>query len=641
MPESPGSLASSDEWTPRSLALRAAAIQIGLLAGLWMLLGYWNARHAWLLEPDQQAILRTFFWRELPILGLVLLAGLPAWRVYRLADEATLDVEHEPAFVDRLLATPRDVAILDMAASVALFFFGALQLLIAGQAPAIEAGKISIFGFLVGVLFGVASFLLLQPVIRPLLVVAARQGGRRSRPPTFPLTQKIIVACLAVAFVVTGLFGEIALSWAQRFAEARAEETSRDRLRVLAGDASARRIHDAASCRQWLSIVGPGGGKETLAVLSATGVRVASWPEAPAPPDGRLLASEEWREMVAKPGSASLVFRSIEPRVVTSMRIANEWRLVALTPPDPAVLRAFVGSVLPVALEIMGLSILLAWAVGRSVSRPVRELEIRARRFGEDPLSHGAVLPATDDEIGRLVDSFRRMEEEIRAIQAQLRETERRAATAELLAGVAHEVRNPLFGITSTAAAVEGELGGQAAVAPHLAVIRKESDRLSRMMEEMLALQRMPKVASGSVPILPVLDRAAASIRARLAARSPEIFVDAPFDLDAANADRDRLEGVFVNLFENAVLSSDAPVHIAARARRQDGLAIVDVEDDGPGLADAVRDRIFEPFVTSRAGGTGIGLAVTRQIVHEHGGTIAVRSPVGGPTVFTVRLPAA
>ena len=81
------------------------------------------------------------------------------------------------------------------------------------------------------------------------------------------------------------------------------------------------------------------------------------------------------------------------------MRLANEWRLVALTPPDPAVLRAFAGSILPVALEIMGLSILLAWAVGRSVSRPVRELEIRARRFGEDPLSHGAVLPATDDEI--------------------------------------------------------------------------------------------------------------------------------------------------------------------------------------------------------------------------------------------------
>jgi signal transduction histidine kinase len=67
----------------------------------------------------------------------------------------------------------------------------------------------------------------------------------------------------------------------------------------------------------------------------------------------------------------------------------------------------------------------------------------------------------------------------------------------------------------------------------------------------------------------------------------------------------------------------------------------VEVEDDGPGLSSAVRDRLFEPFVTSRAGGTGIGLAVTRQIVLDHGGTIEVKSPPGGPTVFTIRLPAA
>jgi len=225
-------------------------------------------------------------------------------------------------------------------------------------------------------------------------------------------------------------------------------------------------------------------------------------------------------------------------------------------------------------------------------------------------------------------------------MQGQLRETERRAATAELLAGVAHEVRNPLFGITSTAAALEGELAGNEGVAPHLAVIRKESDRLSRMMEEMLALQRMPRMGTGSVPVLRVLDAAAASVRSRMAARAPQVFVDAPFDLDAANADRDRLESVFGNLFENAVLSTDAVVHIAARARREGEWAVVEVEDDGPGLPSAVRDRIFEPFVTSRAGGTGIGLAVTRQIVLEHGGTIAVQSPEGGPTLFTIRLPA-
>jgi signal transduction histidine kinase len=634
-PELPGS------WTPRGIAQRAALLQAALVLAIWIVLGYWNARHAWLLNPEQESLLRTFFWRELPIFGLVLLAALPALRAYRLADEATLDVEHEGEFVDRLLRFPRSVAVFDMAVSVGLFFLGALQVRLVAQAPALESAKIVVFGFLAGVLFGVASFLLLQPVIRPLVAVAARGGAKRANPPAFPLTQKIVVACLAIAFVVTGLIGELALAWAQRFAEARSEERAHERLRILVADGGNRRVHDAASCREWLSRVGAGQRNSTLAVLSPSGLLVASWPEKPRQPDRGLIETPEWREAAAKLGSGTMAARWGEPRIVASATMATGWRLISMTAPDEAVLRTFLASLLPVVIEIVGVSVILAWAVGYGLSRPLRDLEGRTRTFGEDPESRSDVLAVTDDEVGSLTDSFRRMEEEIRTIQARLRETERRAATAELLAGVAHEVRNPLFGITSTAAALEGELAGNDSVAPHLAVIRKESDRLARMMEEMLALQRMPRTGTSSVPILRVLDSAAAAIGSRLAARSPQFSVDAPFDLDAANADRDRLESVFSNLFENAVLSSDAPVHVRARAKREDGRAVVEVEDNGPGLPSAVRERLFEPFVTSRAGGTGIGLAVTRQIVLEHGGTIEVTSPPGGPTVFTIRLPAA
>jgi len=325
---------------------------------------------------------------------------------------------------------------------------------------------------------------------------------------------------------------------------------------------------------------------------------------------------------------------------VTSVPLATGWLLLDLAPPDPQVLRSFSASIAPIGVEILLLSIALAWAVGRGITRPVHDLERRTRRFGENPESVGEPLAPTDDEIGSLVGSFARMENEIRAIQEQLRVTERRTATAELLAGVAHEVRNPLFGITSTAAALEGELAGNEAFAPHLAVIRKESDRLARMMEEMLALQRAPRRSGEAAPLLPILERAAAAVGSRFAARSPKIAIEAPFDLEIADADREKLESVFTNLFENAVLSSDGPVRVACSARRADGVAVIAVEDDGPGLPAEVRDRVFEPFVTSRPGGTGIGLAVCRQIVLEHDGTIGVESKSGGPTVFTVRLPA-
>ncbi|HET7453289.1 MAG TPA: ATP-binding protein, partial [Thermoanaerobaculia bacterium] len=137
-----------------------------------------------------------------------------------------------------------------------------------------------------------------------------------------------------------------------------------------------------------------------------------------------------------------------------------------------------------------------------------------------------------------------------------------------------------------------------------------------------------------------MLERAAAAVRSRLANRAPQISVDAPFDLEIADADREKLESVFGNLFENAVLATDRPVRVSCSARRADGKAVITVGDDGPGLPAEVRGRVFEPFVTSRPGGTGIGLAVCRQIVQEHDGTIEVESREGGPTVFTVTLPA-
>jgi len=632
--------AAAPVWTPASLAARAALLQSVLVLLLWIVLGYWNARQAWLLEPGQQDVLRLFFFRELPILGLVALVALPAWSVHRLSDEAALDVAHGPQFLARVLDYPRSVAVLDMAASVVFFFLGATQLRVMGQAPAIEAAKIIAFGFLTGVLFGVAAFFFLQTVLRPLLVSVAERGGHGPLVTAFPLTQKIIASCIALAFVVTGLVGEIALSWAQRFAEASTSEASRDRLRAIAGEAAVAALRDAAGWRAYFAKRTFAGSSGTLLVMSREGFRVATWPPNPLRPDAALIASDEWREAVGRLGRGTFVARRGENRVVTSVPLATGWRILELAPPDPRVLRSFSASFAPIGIEILLLSLALAWAVGRGITRPVRDLERRTRRFGEDPGSVGETLPPTDDELGGLLGSFARMENEIRAIQEQLRVTERRAATAELLAGVAHEVRNPLFGITSTAAALEGELAGNEAFAPHLAVIRKESDRLARMMEEMLALQRAPRRSGAPAPLLPILERAAAAVRSRFAARSPKIAVDAPFDLEIADADREKLESVFTNLFENAVLSSEGPVRVACSARRSDGNAVIAVEDDGPGLPAEVRDRVFEPFVTSRPGGTGIGLAVCRQIVLEHDGTISVESKSGGPTVFTVRLPA-
>lgn len=625
----------------RALALRVGAMQAALGALCWLVLGYWNARIGLLLDPSQAMALPAFFWHSLPLFGAVLVVLLPAYWAYQLADEAALDVVHETEFLDRIFALPRRVAILDMGASVLLFFLGAVQLRVRHQAPAIEAAKIEVLGFLTGVLFGILSYFLLQPLLRPLLASALEHGSLPPSRPPFPLIQKIVVCCLAVTFIVTGLFGEIALSWAQRFAETEAEGGARAGLRNLADDAVRLHLQGPLAWKAYFRSHPLPPDASTIFVQDLYGRVIAAQPESPGGPDGAILRSEETRERIGRLGNGSLVWRRGEPRVVTSLLMGNGWRLILLSGPDRRTIRRLLWAIGGVAAEVLLLAIVLALAVGRGITGPLLDLETRTREFAKMPEAPSADTSSTDDEIGVLSHSFTRMEDQIRSMQSRLRESERRAATAELLAGVAHEVRNPLFGITSTIAALAGELGPDERFTRHFEILHKESDRLSRMMEEMLALQRAPRRPGADVALRPLLAAAARWARERFTDRQIEIVEDCENSLVLPRADEDRLRSVFTNLLENAVLSSSDPVEIRLRAKRDGDRVIVEVEDRGSGIAPEVRDRLFEPFVSGRPGGTGVGLAVCRQIVAEHSGSISVASAAGGPTVFTLVFPIA
>ncbi|MGH9442092.1 MAG: ATP-binding protein [Thermoanaerobaculia bacterium] len=631
-------MSSTADWSPGRLAWRTALVQGILAAGLWLILGYWNARHSWLLESFQEDWIGRFFWKELPVGGAAFVVALPAFWIYRLADRASLDVVHETSLLDAILSHPLQVATMDILASVLLFLFGALQLRLFAQAPAIEAAKVASFGFVTGVLFGILSYFLLQPVDAPLLVAALARGARPSGRPAFPLTQKLIVACVSIAFVVTGLLGGIALSWAQRVAEGKTEERARSELRRLADDARRLSLRDAAKWSSYLAGQSLPPDLGSVSVLDAYGRRIASAGREDAI-SRHLLQSEEIRERLGRLAGGATSLRWGETRVATSVLLYTGWRIVSLAAPDPGTLKQFLASVVPVAVEIFVLSVLVACAVGVGLTRPVRDLDARTREFGKDPQVSGLPMAPTDDEIGALASSFAEMQDEIRAVQARLRESERRAATAELLAGVAHEVRNPLFGITSTVEALAQEMASESRVAPHLAVIRKESERLSRMMEEMLSLQRLPRGPTGSAKLRPILEGAAERIRARFAGRSPEIRIDCASEIVLAGGDRESLESVFLNLFENSVLSTPNPARIHCRAKPGRERVEIEIEDNGPGVKAELLDRIFDPFVSSRPGGTGIGLTLCRRIVNDHGGTIRAEGSASGSAVFRVSLP--
>jgi signal transduction histidine kinase len=625
------------ELGPGGLGLRVAAVQAFLAGACWLVLGYWNARAVLLLEPAQQGALPAFFWRYLPFFGLVIVVFLPALWVYRIADEATLDVKHETAFVARVFALPRQMAVLDMGASVLIFLLGALQLRFRYDVPAIEAAKIEVLGFLTGVPLGILSYFLLTPILRPVAVAAMRGGAEPPDRPGFRVTEKIEASLLAIALVVLGAMGEISLAWGQRFAEARAGERSSALLRRWSADAETLGLRDAAGWSRYLAGKAPAG--TTLLVLDPFGRKIAVAPAIPAGPDRQIVASDELREQIARQPVESTVLRRGTARVASRALLRGGWRLIALAPPDTEIIRQLLRSLAAVGIEVLALSALLAWSVGRGVTAPLRALEDRTRRFAAQPESLTNENWPTDDEIGALSRSFSAMEGEILGMQATLRESERRAATSELLAGVAHEVRNPLFGLTSTLAALERDLGGDPRFGEHFGVLRRESARLSRMMEEFLTMRRRPRLSGGAVALAEVIAGAGKRVRARFEDRDVEIAVEGDPEARLEEGDADRLGDVFVNLFENAVLATAGAARIRVTARCLGPELEIQVEDAGDGISPELRERIFEPFVSRRTGGTGLGLALCRQIVEEHGGTITLASAAGEPTRFSVRLP--
>ena len=290
---------------------------------VWALLLLWNSRQIWLLEPDQARYLRSFLFWQLPALALLPVVLLPAYWAYRLADEASLAVMQETELLDRLLAYPRNAAVVGMAASAVVFFFGAIGLRIRAGAPALDAAKLESLGFVAGVLFGILSYFLLQSAIRPALAAAIRQGAVPPSTTAFPVWQKLFICCLGIAFIVFGLFGQLAMTWAEKFSPARSEDLRQAGLRAIAARAEAGGARDAARWRKILDETVPKNQPGTIAVLDYFGRKVATFPEHPSGADAEILASEEMRERLGKLGNDSIVLRRGVTRVATLLALGD------------------------------------------------------------------------------------------------------------------------------------------------------------------------------------------------------------------------------------------------------------------------------------------------------------------------------
>lgn len=231
-------------------------------------------------------------------------------------------------------------------------------------------------------------------------------------------------------------------------------------------------------------------------------------------------------------------------------------------------------------------------------------------------------------------------------LQESLRRSETMSAMGALVAGVAHEVRNPLFGISATLDAFEARFKRRTEYRRYLDVLKERVGRLNELMQQLLDYGKPPRLDLS--PVAPREVMAAATVAcAPLAARAGvEIFLDAAADLPSPLLDRNRLVQVFQNLLENAIQHSPSGARVLFRASLASpagaGLAVrFTVEDNGPGFRPEDLERAFEPFFTRRRGGTGLGLSIVQRITEQHGGEIAAANLSSGGAVMTVTLPLA
>jgi signal transduction histidine kinase/ActR/RegA family two-component response regulator len=278
----------------------------------------------------------------------------------------------------------------------------------------------------------------------------------------------------------------------------------------------------------------------------------------------------------------------------------------------------------------------------RSFTRPVEVLTEAARRIGDGDLSGGFTLDR-DDEIGILGKTLDDMKTKLKSSYELLLQSEKMALMGQVVAGIAHELNNPLTIVIGNVQLLMMREVNQRNL-QSLSRIRDGAERASKIVKNLLTFARQEKPERKPTDINAVL-RKTLELRAyELKVSNIEVSTEFALELPETMADPHQLQQVFLNLIvnaEHAMLTSHGKGLLRLSTRAEGGKILIFFSDDGPGIPKENIRRVFEPFFTTKAvgKGTGLGLSICQGIVDEHGGRIDVESTIGRGATFVIELP--
>lgn len=291
--------------------------------------------------------------------------------------------------------------------------------------------------------------------------------------------------------------------------------------------------------------------------------------------------------------------------------------------------------------------LMLGYAAARSVHRSIYQLSVHIRdaagrlnrELGSVTLQETGDFPELHrqmqgiiEEIGRVIDQLEQREREV--VRA-----EQLAAVGQVAAGVAHELRNPLTSIKMLV-----QVGREGLVPPglsgeDLALVEEQLRRMEQTIQTFLDFARPPRTEQRQADLIEVVRRAVALIDGRARRQNVTIDLETPAEPVSLKIDVEQVRQVLVNLLLNALDALRRGGTVQIRVEAEDGAARVSIRDNGPGIAPRIRPRLFEPFVSSKDNGLGLGLSICKRLIEAHGGRIQGENDAQGGAVFTFTLP--
>jgi hypothetical protein len=281
------------------------------------------------------------------------------------------------------------------------------------------------------------------------------------------------------------------------------------------------------------------------------------------------------------------------------------------------------------------------------VQRPMAELQQKIEQLGEGDLGVSVSFARRNDEIGDLGRNFNCMvmqlkssrEEIDRLHRTQMSRAEHFATLGEMATGLAHEIRNPLAGISGVVEIIARDLPANSPARAVVKDVRQEIAQINDILTDLLQTARPHAPVIRLSDLNMTVEHTVMLARQQALSKPIEIILKKDSSLPEVEHDSGQIHEVVLNLLLNSIQAIDGPGRITIELERREDRAVVTVTDTGCGIAPEDLPNIFRPFYTTKGNGTGLGLSLARRIVEEHQGQIDVISTLGKGAQFTVQLP--